>query len=146
MTNIVTSGGLMTGVGSATLPAMALVGASTKRLELLELVITNTTSTACVWSLWKISTAGTPGTALPIAAHDVNDAVVGALRGVYTSTAPTLGINLGYQFHIPASVAGGVARQFGPIGLIIPAVANAGIALMSAAGQICYADWTWGEG
>lgn len=145
--NVVTAGGLMTGVGSATLPAMALVGSASNRLELLEICITNTTATACVWSLWKISTAGTPGTALGVAAHDVQDTVTGALRGVYTSTAPTLGINLGYQFHIPATIGAGVARPLnsGGSGLIIPATAAAGIALMSAAGQICYVDMTWAE-
>lgn len=147
MVNVVTAGGLMTGAGSATLPAMALVGSATNRLELVEIAITNTTATAHVWSLWKISTAGTPGTALGIAAHDVADTVSGALRGVYTSTAPTLGVNLGYQFHIPATIGAGVVRQLnaGGTGLIIPATANAGIALMSAAGQICYADFTWIE-
>jgi hypothetical protein len=145
MSNVVTGGGLMTGVGSATLPAMALVGSASNRLVLLEIAITNTTATACVWSLWKISTAGTPGTALPATAHDVNDVVTGAVRGVYTSTAPTLGVNLGYQFHIPAAIGAGVIRPFTPVGLLVPATANAGLALMSAAGQICYVDWTWTE-
>jgi hypothetical protein len=143
--NIVTAGGLMTGAGSATLPAMALVGSASNRIELVEIGIFNTTATAHVWSLWKISTAGTPGTALPATAHDVSDPVTGALRGVYTGSVPTLGVSMGYQFHIPATIGAGVVRPFTPGGLIIPATTAAGLALMSAAGQVCYCDWTWVE-
>jgi hypothetical protein len=143
--NVVTGGGLMTGVGSATLPAMALVGSASNRLELIEIGIFNTTATAHTWNLWKISSAGTPGTALPVTAHDVNDPVTGTIRGVYTSTAPTLGVNLGYTFYIPATIGAGVVRPFTPSGLIIPATAAAGLALMSAAGQICQVDWTFIE-
>lgn len=136
----------MTGVGSSTLPAMALVGSAANRIELIELSIVNTTATACVWGLWKISTAGTPGTALTPAPHDVADPTTGTLRGVYTSTAPTLGVDMGYRFSIPATIGAGVVRPFTPAGLMIPATAAAGIGLFAiGTGQICYCDWTWIE-
>jgi hypothetical protein len=56
-----------------------------------------------------------------------------------------LGADTGYRFHIPATIGAGVIRPFTPAGLVIDKVAAAGLALMSAAGQICYADWTWIE-
>ena len=144
--NIVTAGGVMTGVGSATLPAMALISSASNRIELIELSIINTTATACVWGLWKISSAGTPGTALTPAAHDVNDVTTGTLRGVYTGSVPTLGVDMGYRFSIPATIGAGIIRPFTPVGLVIPATAAAGIGLFPiGTGQLCYCDWTWVE-
>lgn len=143
--NIVTAGGVMTGVGSASLPAMALISSATNRIELIEISIINTTATACVWGLWKISTAGTPGTALTPAAHDVSDVTSGTLRGVYTVT-PTVGVDMGYRFSIPGTIGAGVIRPFTPAGLVIPATAAAGIGLFPiGTGQLCYCDWTWHE-
>lgn len=149
MSNIVTAGATMTGVGTTTLPAQALVGSATNRLELLEIAIVNTTSTACVWKLMKISTAGTPGTALTSVAHDVADPTTGVVRQAYSSTAPTAGLDYGYRFRIPATAGAGVVRPLnaGGTGLIIPATAAAGIGLFieSGTGQICDVDWTWAE-
>jgi len=149
VSNIVTAGATMTGVGSTTLPAQALVGSATNRLELIEIAIVNTTSTACIWKLMRISTAGTPGTSLTSATHDSSDVSTGVVKQAYTSTAPTAGADFGYRFRIPATVGAGVVRPFNTagMGLIIPAAAAAGIGLFleSGTGQICDVDWTWIE-
>lgn len=148
-TNTVTAGATMTGVGSTTLPAQALVGGTTNRIELVEISIVNTTSTACIWKLMKISTAGTPGTSLTSCAHDVGDTTSGVVKQAYSSTAPTAGLDYGYRFRIPANVGAGVVRVFnlGGMGLVIPATAAAGIGLFieSGTGQLCDVDWTWIE-
>lgn len=146
---VATAGATMTGVGSTTLPAQALVGSAANRLELVEISIVNTTSTACVWRLMRISTAGTPGTSLTTAPHDSADVTTGVVKQAYTSTAPTAGADLGYRFRIPANVASGVVRPLNPQGqgIIIPATAAAGIGLFieSGTGQLCDVDWTWIE-
>ena len=148
-TNTCTAGEIMTGVGTTTLPAQALVGTATNRLELIEIAITNTTSTACVYKLMRISTAGTPGTSLTSTPHDPTDTITGVVKQAYTSTAPTSGADFGYRFEIPANVGAGVIRPLNPggVGLIIPATAAAGIGLFIATGtgQICAVDWTWIE-
>jgi hypothetical protein len=145
--NTVTAGATMTGVGSTTLPAQALVGGTASRIELVEIAIVNTTATACVWKLMRISTAGTPGTSLTSAPHDSADATIAVVNQAYTGTAPTAGVDFGYRFRIPASIGSGVVRPLnaGGVGLIIPATAAAGIGLFieSGTGQICDVDWTW---
>lgn len=148
-TNIVTAGATMTGVGTTTLPAQALVGSATNRLELIEIAIVNTTATACIWKLMRISTAGTPGTSLTSAPHDSGDTTTGVVKQAYTSTAPTAGTDFGYRFRIAGSIGAGVVRPLNPtgMGLIIPATAAAGIGLFleSGTGQLCDVDWTWIE-
>lgn len=149
VSNIVTAGATMTGVGSTTLPAQALVGSATNRLELVEISIVNTTSTACVWKLMRITTAGTPGASLTSAPHDSGDTTTGVVKQAYSSTAPTAGNEFGYRFRIPATVGAGVIRPLNAsgVGLIIPATAAAGIGLFieSGTGQLCDVDWTWIE-
>ena len=148
-TNVVTAGATMTGVGSTTLPAQALVGGTTNRIELIEIAIVNTTATACVWKLMRISTAGTPGSSLTSAPHDSGDATSGVVKQAYSSTAPTAGVDFGYRFRIPANIGAGVVRPLNPngMGLIIPATSAAGIGLFieSGTGQLCDVDWTWIE-
>lgn len=148
-TNVCTAGATMTGVGSTTLPAQALVGGTQNRLELIEISIVNTTAITCIYKLMRISTAGTPGTSLTTAPHDPQDTTSGVVKQAYTSTAPTAGVDFGYRFHIPAAVGAGVVRPLNPggLGLIIPATAAAGIGLFleSGTGQLCQVDWTWIE-
>jgi hypothetical protein len=123
-----------------------LIGSASNRLELREICITNTTSTACVYNLARCSAAGTPGTSLASVPHDSADAAAtGIVKQVYTVT-PTIGADFGYRFRIPATVGAGVIRTFDP-GLIVPATAAAGIALVltSGTGQLLDVDWTWAE-
>jgi hypothetical protein len=147
--NVCTAGATMTGVGTTTLPAMALIGSASGRIELIEISIVNTTAVVCIWKLMRISTAGTPGTSLTTATHDPTDTTTGVVKQAYTSTAPTAGADLGYRFRIPAAIGAGVVRQFNPLqaGLVIPATTAAGIGLFieSGTGQLCDVDWTWNE-
>lgn len=144
--NLTTAGATMTGVGSTTLPAQALVGSASARLELLEICVVNTTAVACVWHLLRLTGAGTPGSSLTSAQHDTADvAPTGVVKQVYTGTAPTAGADLGYRLRIPGVVGAGIIRTFE--GLIIPATAAAAIAIIidAGSGQLCDVDWTWIE-
>jgi hypothetical protein len=65
-TNTVTAGGIMTGVGSTTLPAQGLVPTTANRLELVEIAIENTTAVSCIWRLVRwTGGAGTCSTPAP---------------------------------------------------------------------------------
>jgi len=148
-TNTVTSGAIMTGVGSTTLPAQGLVGSANNRLELVEMSIQNTTATSCIWRLVRwITTAGTPGSSLTAAPHVLEDTTAGVVKQAWT-VAPTTIVDLGYRFVIPGGIGAGVVRPFNPggAGIVIPASANAGVGLLldSGTGQLCAVDWTWIE-
>jgi hypothetical protein len=143
--NIVTAGATMTGVGTVTaLPAQGLIGSATNRIGLLEISVTNTTSTACIWRLCRITTAGTAGASLTSYLHDIADgAATGIVKQAWT-VAPTIA-DLGYRLRIPATVGAGVIRTFE--NLTIPATASNGIGLVidAGTGQLCDVDWTWCE-
>ena len=147
--NSVTAGATMTGVGSTTLPAQALVGGTTNKLQLVQILITNTTATACVWKLMRISTAGTPGSSLTSAPKDPTDVTSGVVKQAYTSTAPTAGTTVGGPYRIPGAIGAGIIVPLNPAGtgVIIPATASAGIGLFieSGTGQLCDVEWTWVE-
>lgn len=141
------AGAIATGVGSATLPTQTLIGGTTNRICLEEISVVNTTVTACTYKLVRLTTTtvGTPGTSLTSSPHDLADtgAIQGVVKQVYT-VAPSLGNDMGYTFVLPAAIGAGVIRTFQSI--IIPTVANAGLALMPiGTGQLCAIDWTWTE-
>lgn len=148
--NTITNGATMTGVGSTTLPAMALTPTAANRLELVEIAITNTTTTACIYKLVRwTGGAGTPGATITNGGpHIFEDTVTGVLRHAYT-VAPTTVVDLGYRFRIPGAIGAGVIRPLAAAGVGVVVSANTawGIGLMldSGTGQLCDVDWTWVE-
>jgi hypothetical protein len=148
-TNTVTAGGIMTGVGSTTLPAQGLVPTTANRLELVEIAIENTTAVSCIWRLVRwTGGAGTPGASLTSSPKVFEDTTSGIVKQAWT-VAPTTVVDLGVRFVIPASIGAGVIRPLNQTGTGVTVSANAswGIGLMldSGTGQICAVDWTWIE-
>lgn len=141
------SGGRSTG-GSTTLPICALVGGTTTRPIVREIGLTNTTSLAVAVNLARLTSAGTPGTATTVAPYVTEgSAAVGAARNTYSSTAPTLGADLGYRTVLPGSIGAGIIWTFSEPGLAIPMTAAAAVAVMLAAGTVQFLDWyfMWDE-
>lgn len=139
--------GLTTGSGyTSTLPAFALVGSANKRLKIREITVFNTGAAAVAIKGCRLSSAGTPGTA---ATNDrqsdpeESQTLVGALRGTYTSTAPTT-VEGGKRLLVGAG--SGIVLGF-PNGWAVPAVANAGIGFLLDTGtaQALTVDVTWEE-
>lgn len=143
--------GLLTGAGSTTLPLAALVGASTVRPRVLEIGMFNTTSTAVALRLCRLSGAGagTPGAAASATLQYVPEdmAPVAAVRGTYTSTAPTVLSDGGYRCQLGAAVGSGCIWTFGESGICIPATTNAALAILveNGTGQACQVYYTWTE-
>ena len=142
------SGGLLTSAGSTTLPIAALVGASTIRPRIWEIGVFNTTATAVALHLVRMTTAGTPGTAASaIATHIPEDsAPVAAVRGTYTSTAPTT-TDAGYRCVLGAAIGSGIVWTFGDSGLVLPAATAAGVGIVvdNGTGQACQVYFVWSE-
>jgi hypothetical protein len=145
------TGGLLTSAGSTTLPLATLVGAATTRPRVLEIGMFNTTSTAVALRLCRLdgTSAGTPGTAAAAYLRHVPEDVapVSAVRGTYTSTAPTVLSDAGYRCQLGAAVGSGCIWTFGDSGICVPAVANAALAILveNGTGQACQIYYTWDE-
>jgi len=143
------SAGLRTAsAGSTTLPSAALAGSASNGFILREVAVFNTTITACVYKLVRLSTAGTPGAGATEAEWDEDGpAPACTLAGVYTSTAPTT-TELGILFPLGAAIGSGVVRTFGGPGIRCqPGTANGiGVMLATGTGQVLDIDVTWDEG
>lgn len=140
--------GFLTTAGSTTLPICALVGSANKPARLRELGFSNTTATACAVKLARISTAGTPGTAGANAPLDLDaTAAVSSFRNTYSSTAPTLGNDLGYRYAVPAAIGAGTIWTFEDWKMVTLLAANAAIALMveNGTGQALQVYAIWDE-
>lgn len=139
------AGGTST-AGSTTLPVFALVGSASTRPIIREIEITNTTAVAVALRLCSLSTAGTPGTSLTVAAFaSESAAAVATLRNTYT-VAPTTA-DMGKRVMLPGVVGAGVIWRFDEPGLAVPKIANAGIGVIveSGTGQAVMFDVTWDE-
>lgn len=143
-----TAGGL-TGAGSTTLPLAALIGAANNRLKVFEIGIFNTTSTAVALKLCRLSTAGTPGSNLSTPNNETDPeetaTPTGVLKGTYSSTAPTTADG-GRRAILGAAVGSAVIWTF-PKGLIVPAVAAAGVGILveNGTGQAVQCYFAWDE-
>lgn len=140
--------GRMTTAGTNLLPAFALVGGTTIRPRVAEVGLFNTTVTACAVGLVRISTAGTPGASVSVAKEsDTAQAPIGAVNNTYTSTGPTITAGVLRQATLGAAAGSGVIWTFGPLGLVIPDAASAGIGVIvpTGTGQVCDFYVVWDE-
>jgi len=135
-----------TGAGSSTLPMASLYASSTGGLWLVEVGITNTTTTAFECSLKRVSTAGTQGTAQTVVyeENDVNFTAKGDPRDTHT-VAPTLVAGEVRRASIGASIGSGIIWTFGGRGLLVPSGTANGVAVMpmTGTGQISDVYWSW---
>lgn len=142
------SAGGLSSAGSTTLPVAAIVGGTGGRVILREIGISNTTDTTVALYLRRITTAGTPGASVTEAKHDPESVTpVGVVNGTYSSTGPTLGDDLGYRAQIAAAKGAAVVWVKGSRGIVIPATANAGIAILveNGTGQAVQYYFVWEE-
>lgn len=133
-----------TGVGSATLPSTSIYSLGTGDLYLVEVSITNTTTTAFEISLVRLTTAGTQG---------ASGGAVGSEEGTGNFTAkwsavqahtvaPTLSTEL-RRTTIGASAGSAVIWTFGSRALMIPSGTANGLALICLSGAAQLADVYW---
>jgi hypothetical protein len=135
-----------TGAGSATLPMGSLYAQATGALWVVEIGVTNTTTTAFECSLKRLSTAGTQGSAQTVVyeENDVNVTTKGDPRDTHTG-APTLVAGESRRAAIGASIGSGIIWTFGGRGLFIPSGTANGIGIMpmTGTGQISDIYFSW---
>lgn len=140
------SAACLTTAGSSTLPISSIYGTTTVRPRLAELSVFNTTATAVSLRLVRVTTAGTRGTTLTTM-PDIFEEPASVATAYNTHTvAPTISTGDLYRFVLGAAVGSGFVMTW-PDGLVIPATANAGLALVPVGtGQACEVTWRWLEG
>lgn len=105
--------GARTTAASATLPGMSLYATAAVAFQLLEVGITNTTSTANVVALCRLTTAGTQGSGLTEAALNQRSVAATCTAFAAHSVGPTL-VDLGYRWSLGAAIGAGVIWTFQP--------------------------------
>jgi hypothetical protein len=136
-----------TGAGSTTLPIGGLMAQASTPLWVVEVWVTNTTTTAFSCGLRKITVVGTPGAAKTVFPEE-NDTVTlkGDPRDTWT-VAPTMtGTAEGYRnAAVGASIGSGDVWTFGGRGLYIPPGTGNGIGVipLTGAGQISDLTFVW---
>jgi hypothetical protein len=133
------------GAGSATLPIGGLMAQATTPLWVVEIWVTNTTTTAFSCCVRAVTAVGTPGTAQTVQREE-NDTITlkGDPRDTWTVT-PTFVTGALRNAAIGASVGSGVVWTFGGRGLYVPPGAGNGVVVptWTGAGQISDLAFVW---
>lgn len=135
-----------TSAGSTTLPIISVYASATVAPHVLEIGVTNTTTTAVAIKLCKLTSAGTQGTGLTETNLD-SGAFTAQCTAVNTHTvAPTV-VDMGYNVSLGAAVGAGMIYTFGEDGISVPAGTGNGIGVIVATGtgQVCDAYIVWEE-
>jgi hypothetical protein len=116
-------------------------------VKLRELAVFNTTATAVQLKLVRVTTTGTQGTGLTEMPLDQADVAATATAFNTHSVAPTVTTGDLYRIQLPAAIGGGVVLTFPDNGVIVPATANNGLAVLvsTGTGQACEVTFVWDE-
>jgi hypothetical protein len=133
-----------TGVGSATLPTTSIYSLGTGDFWLVEVSVTNTTTTPFELSLARLTAAGTQGAAAGAVTYEEGSANLTAKWAAVQ--AHSAGTPLGAEVRrtsIGASVGSGIIWTFGGRGLLVPSGTANGIGLIAVVGAAQLADVYW---
>ena len=132
--------------GTNVLPSMSIFATASGGFKLVEVGVYNTTTTALVIALARLTAVGTAGAAQTEGEYD-NDAVppLATVFAGHTGSA-TVGQVL-RQATLGAAAGAGVIWTFGNGGIVVPSgTANGlGIIIPTGTGQICDLEFTWDE-
>ena len=141
------SAGITTGAGSSTLPIISLYGIANVGARIVEIGVTNTTTTSVGLKIVRLSTAGT-STAITSFLEYEQDNMPAAQctpRGTHSSTGPTI-TQSGYFQRLGAAIGAGVIWTFGDSGITVSAGTANGIGVIpTGTGQVCDAYIIWDE-
>ena len=144
------SAGAKTGAGSTTLPSISLYSGALTDIQVVEIGVFNTSSTAFDIRLARISSGpGTVGAALTKSPVDNPSAVSAALAfTTHTAGAVTL-TDAGYRASLGAAIGSGVVWTFGGDGLEVNSAAatvnGVCVVIENGTGQAAQAYFTWIE-
>lgn len=139
------------GAGSATLPIASLYATGNGRPRVVEIGVFNSTATAVVVALKRLTTAGGQGaTQAGTYEDDPSQTAVATPKDTHTVTAPTITAVAIRQAALGAAIGNGVIWTFGggkTQGLTIPNTTGDGLGILipTGTGQICDVYFTWDE-
>lgn len=133
------------GAGSATLPVGSLYATAAVRPRLVEVGVFNSTATAVVVALIRLTTTGTQGSTITAAYEDDSSQTAVATAKDTHTVAPTLGGKL-RQASLGAAIGSGIIWTFAN-GLVIPNTTGDGIGIYipTGTGQVVDVYLTWDE-
>ncbi len=139
------SGGILTAVGSVSLPIVSLYAVAGSGARLMEVHLFNTTTTAVQLRLMRLTTAGTKPGATTDGEYDENaPPALAQFHGTHTG-GPTLGTEF-KRVELGAAIGAGIIWTFGANGLVIPLGTANGIGVVPVGtGQIVSANLVWEE-
>jgi hypothetical protein len=122
---------------TATLPAVSVYATAASRPRLLEIGIFNTTTTAFVAAVNRLTTVGTAGAGLTESREDSPSHVALATGFAGHTVAPTLGEEI-RRASIGAAVGSGLILTFSEAGVEIPEATTNGVGIIcpSGTGQV----------
>jgi hypothetical protein len=137
----------VTTAGSTTLPIISLYGATTVRARVREVHLFNVSTTAVFLKIVRVTTTGTVGSALTEMPLVPEDPAALATAFNTHSVAPTVTTGDLWRGSLGAATGSGVILTFPDQGLVIPATANNGIAVIvsTGTGQAVDATIIWDE-
>lgn len=146
---VYSGGARTTNAPTATLPAASLYATAAVTFSILEIGITNTTATACVVGLCRLTTTGTQGATITTTASLGQGGVApsAVMKQSHTSTGPTLA-DLGYRWSLGAAIGSGVIWTFqnGELEVLAATTNGIGIFCPTGTGQIVDFYMKWLEG
>lgn len=136
--------GRATIAGTSALPLVSIYATAGVRPRIVEVGIFNTTSTALVVSLNRLSTTGTPGTGLTEVAEDSPDHTALATAFAGHTVGPTVGGEIA-RASLGAAIGSGVIWTFGGIEIAAATTNGLGVIVPTGTGQVCDYRITWDE-
>lgn len=140
------SAGITTGAGSTTLPIISLYAVAGNGAKIVEIGVTNTTTTSVGLKIVRLTTAGTSSAITSFLEYDENMlAATCTPRGTHSSTGPTIAQS-GYFQRLGAAIGAGVIWTFGDTGIEVTLGTANGIGVVpTGTGQVCDAYIVWDE-
>lgn len=128
------------------LPGVSLYATAGVRAKVVEVAIFNTTATAFLAALVRLTTAGTQGAGLTEVAEDSPDHTALATGFAGHTAGPTIGGEL-RRADLGAAIGSGVIWTFSEKGIVIPAATAQGIGIIvpTGTGQVFDYSLTWDE-
>lgn len=139
-----------TGAGSTTLPIASLYATAGVRPRVVEVGVFNTTATAVVVALRRLTTAGTQGAGQAELYEDDNSQTAITQCFDTHTGAPTITTGNLRVVTLGAAIGSGVIWPFGggkTPGLVVPNTTGdgLGIVVLTGTGQICDVYFSWDE-
>lgn len=142
------AGGRSTIAATNALPCASLYATAGVRPRVVEVGVFNTTSTACVVALQRLSTTGTQGTAISVLQEfDVEQAATATPKNGHT-VGPTITSGVMRQASLGAAIGSGVIWTWpdtGPLEIAAATTNGVGITCPTGTGQVLDFYFVWLE-